>query len=83
MDITGTMTQCVCMCVFFPSNTLPICPYSKHRPIQKQDSIYGNWMKTMSTICDDITTESQVIEHLIYQQRHVTHIQDFSFHSTN
>uniref|UniRef100_A0A665VRT7 Uncharacterized protein n=1 Tax=Echeneis naucrates TaxID=173247 RepID=A0A665VRT7_ECHNA len=32
---------------------------SKHRPIEKQDSIYGNWMDTMTTICD-LTTESQV-----------------------
>ncbi|XP_037534919.1 uncharacterized protein si:dkey-9k7.3 [Nematolebias whitei] len=34
---------------------------SKSRPIQKNESIYGNWMKTMTTICDDITTDSQVL----------------------
>nr|XP_015832858.2 circularly permutated Ras protein 1 [Nothobranchius furzeri] len=32
---------------------------SKLRPIQKQENIYGNWMETMTTICDDITTGSQ------------------------
>ncbi|XP_035849686.1 circularly permutated Ras protein 1 isoform X1 [Sander lucioperca] len=32
---------------------------SKQRPIQKEESIYGNWIDTMTTICDDITTESQ------------------------
>ncbi|XP_029310768.1 LOW QUALITY PROTEIN: circularly permutated Ras protein 1-like [Cottoperca gobio] len=34
---------------------------SKQRPIQKEDSIYGNWMDTMTTICDDIITESQTL----------------------
>uniref|UniRef100_A0A3Q3RZK8 Circularly permutated Ras protein 1-like n=1 Tax=Mastacembelus armatus TaxID=205130 RepID=A0A3Q3RZK8_9TELE len=36
-------------------------------PIQKEESIYGNWMDTMTTICDDITTESQVNKHLFYE----------------
>ncbi|XP_059210695.1 circularly permutated Ras protein 1 [Centropristis striata] len=31
---------------------------SKRRPFLKEESIYGNWMDTMTTICDDITTES-------------------------
>lgn len=35
--------------------------------MQEEESIYGNWMDTMTTICDDITTESQVIIHLIYE----------------
>ncbi|XP_029932590.1 circularly permutated Ras protein 1 isoform X2 [Myripristis murdjan] len=30
----------------------------KQRPIQQEESIYSNWMDTMTTICDDITTES-------------------------
>uniref|UniRef100_UPI0037E71EC9 circularly permutated Ras protein 1 n=1 Tax=Semicossyphus pulcher TaxID=241346 RepID=UPI0037E71EC9 len=34
---------------------------SKQRPIQQEESIYGNWMDTMTTICDDITTESQTL----------------------
>ncbi|XP_073330514.1 circularly permutated Ras protein 1 [Pagrus major] len=34
---------------------------SKHRPIQKEESIYGNWVNAMTTICDDITTESQTL----------------------
>uniref|UniRef100_A0A3Q0R1N0 VWFA domain-containing protein n=1 Tax=Amphilophus citrinellus TaxID=61819 RepID=A0A3Q0R1N0_AMPCI len=38
---------------------------SKWRPIQKEESIYGNWMETMTTICEDITTESQVIIALV------------------
>uniref|UniRef100_A0A3B4FGV4 Circularly permutated Ras protein 1-like n=1 Tax=Pundamilia nyererei TaxID=303518 RepID=A0A3B4FGV4_9CICH len=33
---------------------------SKWRPIQKEESMYGNWMETMTTICEDITTESQL-----------------------
>lgn len=32
---------------------------SKQRPMQKEDSIYGNWMDTMTSICEDITTETQ------------------------
>lgn len=42
---------CVCVCVY----------HSKQRPIKEEENIYGNWMDTMTTICDDITTESQVI----------------------
>ncbi|KAM9425431.1 circularly permutated Ras protein 1 isoform 2-T3 [Pholidichthys leucotaenia] len=34
---------------------------SKLRPIQKEENIYGNWMDTMTTICDDIDTESQTL----------------------
>ncbi|XP_013866046.1 circularly permutated Ras protein 1 [Austrofundulus limnaeus] len=33
---------------------------SKLRPIKKNESIYGNWMEAMTTICHD-TTESQVL----------------------
>lgn len=35
--------------------------HSKERPIQKEETIYGNWMDTMVTICEEITTESLVI----------------------
>uniref|UniRef100_A0A8C4HBN9 VWFA domain-containing protein n=1 Tax=Dicentrarchus labrax TaxID=13489 RepID=A0A8C4HBN9_DICLA len=38
-----------------------------YKPINQEESVYGNWMDTMTTICDDITPESQVIIHLIYQ----------------
>ncbi|XP_029382395.1 circularly permutated Ras protein 1 [Echeneis naucrates] len=45
---------------------------SKHRPIEKQDSIYGNWMDTMTTICD-LTTESQTLSdeaaEVVYQMK--------------
>lgn len=34
---------------------------SKQRPIEQEESVYGNWMDTMTTICDDITTESQIL----------------------
>nr|XP_046236992.1 circularly permutated Ras protein 1 isoform X2 [Scatophagus argus] len=34
---------------------------SKQRPIQMEENIYSNWMDTMTTICDDITTESQIL----------------------
>nr|XP_043876335.1 circularly permutated Ras protein 1 isoform X2 [Solea senegalensis] len=34
---------------------------SQNRPVQKQESIYGNWMDTMTTICYDIASESQTL----------------------
>uniref|UniRef100_A0A3P9PQ27 Circularly permutated Ras protein 1-like n=1 Tax=Poecilia reticulata TaxID=8081 RepID=A0A3P9PQ27_POERE len=34
------------------------------RPIQKEESIYGNWMETMTTICGDMKADSQVPLHL-------------------
>ncbi|KAK5848195.1 hypothetical protein PBY51_005829 [Eleginops maclovinus] len=34
---------------------------SNHRLIRKEESIYGNWMDTMTTICDDINPESQTL----------------------
>ncbi|XP_047448203.1 circularly permutated Ras protein 1 [Mugil cephalus] len=46
---------------------------SKLRPIQKEESIYGNWMDTMTTICDGITTESQALSDeaakVVYQMK--------------
>uniref|UniRef100_A0A673BGZ0 VWFA domain-containing protein n=1 Tax=Sphaeramia orbicularis TaxID=375764 RepID=A0A673BGZ0_9TELE len=36
---------------------------SQQKPIQQEENIYGNWMDTMTTICDDIATESQVINY--------------------
>ncbi|XP_017165955.1 circularly permutated Ras protein 1 [Poecilia reticulata] len=32
---------------------------SRLRPIQKEESIYGNWMETMTTICGDMKADSQ------------------------
>uniref|UniRef100_A0A3P9I4N9 VWFA domain-containing protein n=1 Tax=Oryzias latipes TaxID=8090 RepID=A0A3P9I4N9_ORYLA len=32
------------------------------RPIHKEESFYGNWMETMTTVWHDITVESQVIK---------------------
>ncbi|KAK2862829.1 hypothetical protein Q5P01_002362 [Channa striata] len=46
---------------------------SEHRPIQNDESIYGNWMETMTTICDDITPESQMLSDeaakVVYQMK--------------
>lgn len=42
-------------------------PNRKLRPIQMEERIYSNWMDTMTTICDDITTESQVMSQLVSQ----------------
>ncbi|XP_034020768.1 circularly permutated Ras protein 1 isoform X2 [Thalassophryne amazonica] len=46
---------------------------SKQRPIQKEESIYGKWMATMTTICNDITSESQVLSDeaakILYQMK--------------
>ncbi|XP_012732057.2 circularly permutated Ras protein 1 isoform X2 [Fundulus heteroclitus] len=51
---------------------------SKLRPIQKEESIYGNWMETMTTICGDITTESQVLSdeaaEVVYQMKRASSI---------
>ncbi|XP_041840677.1 circularly permutated Ras protein 1 isoform X2 [Melanotaenia boesemani] len=51
---------------------------SSLRPIQKEESIYGNWMETMTTICDDITTESQTLSdeaaEVVYQMKRASSI---------
>ncbi|XP_015247138.1 PREDICTED: circularly permutated Ras protein 1-like [Cyprinodon variegatus] len=51
---------------------------SKLRPIQKEESIYGNWMETMTTICDDIKTESQILSdeaaEVVYQLKRASSI---------
>ncbi|XP_012988516.1 circularly permutated Ras protein 1 isoform X2 [Esox lucius] len=31
---------------------------NERRPNSEEDSIYGNWIKSMTTICDDLTTDS-------------------------
>ncbi|XP_053271875.1 circularly permutated Ras protein 1 isoform X1 [Pleuronectes platessa] len=51
---------------------------SEQRPIATQERIYGNWMDTMSTICDDITAESHTLSdeaaELVYQMRRATSV---------
>ncbi|KAM9335509.1 circularly permutated Ras protein 1 [Symphorus nematophorus] len=51
---------------------------SKQRTIRKEESIYGNWMDTMTTICDDITTESQTLSDeaakVIYQMKRASSV---------
>lgn len=46
---------------------------SELRPIEKEESIYSNWMDTMTTICDDISTESQTLSDeaakVVYQMK--------------
>ncbi|XP_011490972.2 circularly permutated Ras protein 1 isoform X3 [Oryzias latipes] len=46
---------------------------SKLRPIHKEESFYGNWMETMTTVWHDITVESQVLSdesaEVVYQMR--------------
>ncbi|XP_066537693.1 circularly permutated Ras protein 1 [Hoplias malabaricus] len=32
---------------------------SEQKPIAKEESIYGNWISTMSMICQDLTTDTQ------------------------
>ncbi|XP_022616895.1 circularly permutated Ras protein 1-like [Seriola dumerili] len=58
---------------------------SQHRPIQKQESIYGNWMDTMTTICD-ITTESQTLSdeaaQVVYEMRRASSVGNFSSNTT-
>ncbi|XP_035004229.1 circularly permutated Ras protein 1 isoform X1 [Hippoglossus stenolepis] len=51
---------------------------SEQRPIAMQERIYGNWMDTMTTICDDITAESQTLSdeaaELVYQMKRATSV---------
>ncbi|XP_026209156.1 circularly permutated Ras protein 1 [Anabas testudineus] len=51
---------------------------SEHRPIRKDESIYGNWMDTMTAICDDISTESQMLSDeaakVVYQMKRASSI---------
>lgn len=54
-----TLTWCVCLDDYIHLFFSPL--HSKERPIQKEETIYGNWMDTMVTICEEITTESMVI----------------------
>ncbi|XP_039996421.1 circularly permutated Ras protein 1 isoform X2 [Xiphias gladius] len=59
---------------------------SKHRPTQKIESIYGNWMDTMTTICDDITTESQTLSddaaNVVYQMKRASSVGNSSSSTT-
>ncbi|XP_034412656.1 uncharacterized protein LOC117747493 isoform X2 [Cyclopterus lumpus] len=51
---------------------------SKQRPFQEEESIYGNWMDTMTTICDDITMESQTLSDeaakIMYQMKRASSV---------
>uniref|UniRef100_A0A3Q1FI70 Circularly permutated Ras protein 1-like n=1 Tax=Acanthochromis polyacanthus TaxID=80966 RepID=A0A3Q1FI70_9TELE len=54
---------------------------SRLRPIRKEDSIYGNWMDTMTTICDDIKPDTPLSRSLsdeaakvVYQMRRASSI---------
>ncbi|KAK5608179.1 hypothetical protein CRENBAI_003088 [Crenichthys baileyi] len=59
---------------------------SKLRPIQKEESIYGNWMDTMTTICDGIKTESQILSdeaaEVVYQMKRASSIRSISSNYT-
>ncbi|XP_026154263.1 circularly permutated Ras protein 1 [Mastacembelus armatus] len=60
---------------------------SMHRPIQKEESIYGNWMDTMTTICDDITTESQSLSDeaakVVYQMKRASSVSNHNSNTNN
>uniref|UniRef100_A0A3Q0R3U8 VWFA domain-containing protein n=1 Tax=Amphilophus citrinellus TaxID=61819 RepID=A0A3Q0R3U8_AMPCI len=56
-DLLQQVSVCSLIMLVVTHFLFPYC--SKWRPIQKEESIYGNWMETMTTICEDITTESQ------------------------
>ncbi|XP_069374439.1 circularly permutated Ras protein 1 isoform X2 [Paralichthys olivaceus] len=51
---------------------------SEQRPIETEERIYGNWMDTMTTICDDITAESHMLSdeaaEVMYQMRRATSV---------
>ncbi|XP_027893081.1 circularly permutated Ras protein 1 isoform X1 [Xiphophorus couchianus] len=46
---------------------------SRLRPIQKEESIYGNWMETMTTICDNMKADSKSLSdeaaEVVYQMK--------------
>ncbi|XP_054916872.1 circularly permutated Ras protein 1-like [Poeciliopsis prolifica] len=46
---------------------------SRLRPIQKEESIYGNWMETMTTICGNMKADSQCLSdeaaEVVYQMK--------------
>ncbi|XP_054457674.1 circularly permutated Ras protein 1 [Anoplopoma fimbria] len=60
---------------------------SKQRPIHEEESIYGNWMDTMTTICDDITGESQTLSDeaakVMYQMKRATSVSNNNDNSSN
>lgn len=55
---------------------------SKQRPIKKEESIYGNWMDTMTSICDDITMESRTLSDeaakVMYQMKRASSNSNYS-----
>ncbi|KAM3857524.1 circularly permutated Ras protein 1 [Diretmus argenteus] len=59
---------------------------SKQRPIQQEESIYGNWMDTMTTICDDLTTESLCLSDeaakVVYQMKRASSVNNKPSQST-
>ncbi|XP_041821218.1 circularly permutated Ras protein 1 [Chelmon rostratus] len=59
---------------------------SKQRSIHKEESIYGNWMDTMTVICDDITTESQTLSDeaakVMYQMKRASSVSSNNSNTT-
>ncbi|XP_041635788.1 circularly permutated Ras protein 1 [Cheilinus undulatus] len=55
---------------------------SRQRPMQQEENIYGNWMDTMTVICDDITAESQTLSDeaakVMYQMKRASSDTDYS-----
>ncbi|KAL7374603.1 hypothetical protein ABVT39_003736 [Epinephelus coioides] len=55
---------------------------SKQRPIKKEESIYGNWMDTMTSICDDITMDSRTLSDeaakVMYQMKRASSNSNYS-----
>ncbi|KAK6323017.1 hypothetical protein J4Q44_G00053560 [Coregonus suidteri] len=51
---------------------------SEQRPNPKEESIYGNWINTMTTICDDLTTDSQALSDeaakVVYQMKRASSV---------
>ncbi|TKS93024.1 Circularly permutated [Collichthys lucidus] len=48
----------------------------QQRPTQQEENIYGNWMHTMSTICEDISPQSGILSDqaakVMYQMKRVS-----------
>ncbi|XP_055794969.1 circularly permutated Ras protein 1-like isoform X2 [Salvelinus fontinalis] len=51
---------------------------SEQRCNPKEESIYGNWINTMTTICDDLTTDSQALSDeaakMVYQMKRASSV---------
>uniref|UniRef100_A0A9J8AF22 Si:dkey-9k7.3 n=1 Tax=Cyprinus carpio carpio TaxID=630221 RepID=A0A9J8AF22_CYPCA len=49
----------ICVCFMYKICLSQCLSYSQQKPSPKEESIYGNWISTMTMICDDLTIINQ------------------------